>query len=53
MADKNVKTSEEVVEQVEETKEQPTKDEKVKFKVKPRIKKNTDEVVKVDLRKKE
>ena len=52
MADKNVKTNEEVVEQVEETKEQPTKDEKVTFKVKPRVKKNTDEVIKVDLRKK-
>lgn len=51
MAKKDVKKAEESVEKVEETK-QPKVEEKVAFKVKPKMRKvNKDEVVKVDLRK--
>ena len=51
MAKKDVKKAEESVEKVEETK-QPKAEEKVAFKVKPKMRKvNKDEVVKVDLRK--
>jgi hypothetical protein len=51
MAKKNVKKAEEAVVKVEET-TQPQAEEKVVFKVKPKMKKiNPDEVVKVDLRK--
>ena len=51
MAKKDVKKAEEAVEKVEETK-QPKAEEKVAFKVKPKMKKvNKDEVIKVDLRK--